>query len=731
MSNSLSPVTLSNGTDNSSQRLTQTSPAFHSVQLYQSDAFLVDNLAELVGSALGGGSSAIVIATEAHLAALCTRLHERGFDLTSSACQARMVMRDAAESLTRFMVAGRPDWQKFKQFAEGLIQRVGSVRADTPPPTLFIFGEMVALLWAEGNRSAAIELERLWNEFAKHYSFQLHCAYPLHSFSDEADRAQFAQICKEHSHVVPTEAFTTLSSDDEQFRKIVHLEQKAQALETETRKRDLLQKEVHQREVELQDFLDNAVIGMHWVSASGEILWANKAELDLLGYQRDEYIGRNIAEFHADSAALQDIMERLARFEELRGYETQLRCKDGSVRDVRIDSNVFVRDGVFCHSRCFTTDITEQKKAEQARAHLAAIVESSEDAIISKSLDGIVTSWNKAAERILEYRAEEMIGRSITTIIPPDLLSDEPIILGKIRRGEQIKHFETVRMNKSGQRLDVSLTISPIRDREGRIVGAAKILRDVTEQKKMEAALRTTERLAAVGRLAATISHEINNPLESVMNLVYLAEIHPEASPIIKQYLALGQQELNRAIHISRQTLGFYRSTSTAAWVDVADSVEAVLGIYNLKFRYKGLKIRREIQPELRIKIEAGELKQIMSNLISNACDACLDNCEILIRVHAAAIGKQRTPGVRFTVADTGVGIQDDVKSKIFAPFFTTKEVVGTGLGLWITKSLVEKRGGSIFVRSRTDAPSGTVMSFTLPFEATEARATRTEALAA
>ena len=731
MSNSLSAVTLLNETDNSSQRLTQTSPAFHSVQLYQSDAFLVDNLAELVGSALGGGSSAIVIATEAHLAALCTRLHERGFDLTSSACQARMVMRDAAESLTRFMVAGRPDWQKFKQFAEGLIERVGSVRADTRPPTCFIFGEMVALLWAEGNRSAAIELERLWNEFAKHYSFQLHCAYPLHSFPDEADRAQFAQICKEHSHVLPTEAFTTLSSDDEQFRKIVHLEQKAQALETETRKRNLLQKEVRQREEELQDFLDNAVIGMHWVSASGEILWANKAELDLLGYQRDEYIGRNIAEFHADSAALQDIMERLARFEELRGYETQLRCKDGSVRDVRIDSNVFVRDGVFCHSRCFTTDITEQKKAEQARAHLAAIVESSEDAIISKSLDGIVTSWNKAAERILEYRAEEMIGRSITTIIPPDLLSDEPIILGKIRRGEQIKHFETVRMNKSGQRLDVSLTISPIRDREGRIVGAAKILRDVTEQKKMEAALRTTERLAAVGRLAATISHEINNPLESVMNLVYLAEIHPEASPIIKQYLALGQQELNRAIHISRQTLGFYRSTSTAAWVDVADSVEAVLGIYNLKFRYKGLKIRREIQPELRIKIEAGELKQIMSNLISNACDACLDNCEILIRVHAASIGKDRIPGVRFTVADTGVGIPDEVKSKIFAPFFTTKEVVGTGLGLWITKSLVEKRGGNIFMRSRTDAPSGTVMSFTLPFEATEARGPRTEALAA
>jgi signal transduction histidine kinase len=165
-------------------------------------------------------------------------------------------------------------------------------------------------------------------------------------------------------------------------------------------------------------------------------------------------------------------------------------------------------------------------------------------------------------------------------------------------------------------------------------------------------------------------------------------------------------------------------------WVDVAETVEAVLGIYDLKFRYKRLTIRREIQPELRIKIEVGELKQIMSNLLANACDACQDDCEILIRVHAASIGKHRIPGVRFTVADTGVGIPDDVKPKIFAPFFTTKEVVGTGLGLWITKSLIEKRKGSISVRSRTTDPSGTVMSFTLPVESKETTANRTEALA-
>src|SRR5206468_4512243 len=130
---------------------------------------------------------------------------------------------------------------------------------------------------------------------------------------DEADRAQFAQICDEHSHVVPTEEFATLSSQDDRSRKVVELQQRAQALETEIRKRDLLQHQLQQREAELQDFLEHAVIGMHWVSASGEILWANNAELELVGYPQEEYIGRNIAEFHANAAAAEDVMARLAR----------------------------------------------------------------------------------------------------------------------------------------------------------------------------------------------------------------------------------------------------------------------------------------------------------------------------------------------------------------------------------------------------------------------------------
>ena len=172
---------------------------------------------------------------------------------------------------------------------------------------------------------------------------------------------------------------------------------------------------------------------------------------------------------------------------------------------------------------------------------LAAIVESSDDAIVSKDLNGIVTSWNRSAERIFGYTPEEIIGKPITLIIPPELHDQEPHILGKIRAGEPIEHFQTVRLHKDGHLIDVSLTVSPVRDERGMVVGAAKIARDITDQKKLEAAFHTSERLASVGRLAATIAHEINNPLEAVTNLIYLANLQPDLPEMARRYLRAGR----------------------------------------------------------------------------------------------------------------------------------------------------------------------------------------------
>ena len=245
------------------------------------------------------------------------------------------------------------------------------------------------------------------------------------------------------------------------------------------------------------------------------------------------------------------------------------------------------------HERLQTALIASQR--------LAAIVDSSDDAIVSKDLNGIVTSWNACAERTFGYTAEEMIGRSITTIIPPELHEDERRILATIARGERIEHFETVRMKKNGEHIEVSLTISPVKDEQGRVIGAAKIARDITHRKKTERALQLTEKLASVGRLAATVAHELNNPLEAVTNFIFLAQTTEDLPAGAKEYLTLADRELERVSHIAQQTLGFYRDTSAVTVVDIRASIDDVLRVFEGKLRYKSLKTDLNIEHGLKI----------------------------------------------------------------------------------------------------------------------------------
>lgn len=686
----------------------------HSVQFYEQDSYLLEGLSQFIGAAILADDAVLIITTKSHRDGLLTRLRSRGLDLKLAMSEGRFLSFDAAETLTKFMVDGMPDPALFAEVAGNLIARLASTQSGETR-RVAVFGEMVALLWAEGQFEAAIQLEQLWNQLARTHSFQLHCAYPLNQFSNEQDGKKILEICAEHSHVVPTEQYTTLADDQERFQAVLFLQQKAQALEYEIHERKRVQQALQDRERELRDFLENAVVGMHWVAADGTILWANKAELTLLGYERDEYVGRHISEFHADVPVIDDILERLSRNEELHGYEARLRCKDGAIRYVRIDSNVLVRDGQFVHTRCFTTDITEKKQSELALYRMAAIVESSDDAIISKDLNGIVTDWNKSAERIFGYKSAEIVGRPITVLIPAEFLNDENVILAKIRAGERIHHFQTVRLNKNGDRIDVSLTISPIRDQRGSIVGAAKIVRDITAQKKLEATLHISERLASVGRLAATVAHEINNPLEAVTNFIYIAKQHPEASEEVKGYLNSADDELRRVAHITQQTLGFYRDNSHPISLVIADVLQDVLTVYERKCQYKTLDVEQRIEPNLTLRTVQGELKQILSNLIANAIDASKENGKIIICARTSHHFPSGGSGVRITIADNGVGISDENKQKLFAPFFTTKTAVGTGLGLWITKDLLEKKGGRILFRSTDSDRSGTVMTIYLP----------------
>lgn len=355
---------------------------------------------------------------------------------------------------------------------------------------------------------------------------------------------------------------------------------------------------------------------------------------------------------------------------------------------------------------------SEQSIAAQ---RLAAIVESADDAIISKDLNGIITTWNQAAERIFGYTAEEMIGRSIMTIIPPELHHDEPHILQTIASGQRIEHYETVRVKKNGERLHVSLTISPVRDDSGRIIGAAKIARDITQQRTTENALRTSERLASVGRLAATIAHEINNPLEAVTNLVYLAKetSNPDEA---RDYLVAAEEELARISHLTKQTLGFYRDTKEATQITIGSMLNPLIAVFAGRAKNKAVDIRVDVRSDPTVYAIAGEMRQLITNLLNNSIDAVRNGDRIRVRISAAYDWNTGMPGVRLTIGDSGVGITQAVRSRLFEPFFTTKTDIGTGLGLWVCKGIVERHHGSIRMKSsavRTN--SWTVFSVFLP----------------
>jgi PAS domain S-box-containing protein len=278
------------------------------------------------------------------------------------------------------------------------------------------------------------------------------------------------------------------------------------------------QQALEHREQELSDFFENAGIPIHSVGPDGTILRANQAELDLLGYRREEYVGRSIVDFHADRPVIEDMLRRLTAGEVLHDYPARLRCRDGSIKDVLIDSSVYFHNDEFIHTRCFTRDVTDQQVSEQATQRLAAIVASSADAIIGKTIEGVVTSWNAAAERMFGYSTEEMVGSSIFRLIPEDLHQGERDLLEQIRRGEPAGLTEVERIRKDGQRLYVSVAVSPIRDMRGQVIGAASIKRDVTERRQAQEALALSRERLQLALSAARMGTWRWDPVTDLLN---------------------------------------------------------------------------------------------------------------------------------------------------------------------------------------------------------------------
>jgi PAS domain S-box-containing protein len=421
-------------------------------------------------------------------------------------------------------------------------------------------------------------------------------------------------------------------------------------------------------------------------------------------------------------------------------YELTYFRKDGS-RFPAVVSVTALRDGrgAIIGYLLIGTDNTARKRAEEALlkagALQRAIFNSANFSSIATDARGVIQIFNVGAERMLGYTAAEVVDKTT----PADLSDKQELIaraaalslehatqiapgfealVFKASRGiEDI--YELTYCRKDGSRFPAIVSVTALRDGDDAIIGYLLIGTDNTARKQAEEALLRNEMLASAGRMAASIAHEINNPLEAIMNTLYLARTAGDVPAVALEYLDIADGELMRIAHITRQTLGFYREFSAATSNSASALLDSVVNLLQAKIRASGATVERQCDPELQVMGIAGELRQVLANLLANSLDAIGRNGRIVLRAAASVDPNDGRRRVRIAVADCGCGMEAATTKRIFDPFFTTKGTVGTGLGLWVCKQLVEKNGGSIRVRSATNGHRrGTTFSVVFPGDA-------------
>jgi PAS domain S-box-containing protein len=344
---------------------------------------------------------------------------------------------------------------------------------------------------------------------------------------------------------------------------------------------------------------------------------------------------------------------------------------------------------------------------------MAALVEDSNDAIISVAGEATVASWNRAAECIFGYSEQEMIGQPIFRLACVGEEGAMGVVLDQARSGRRLDHYETRRRCKDGSEIPVSLTVSPMRNAAGEIAGVSEIARNIARQKRADEAVRSSEKLAAVGRLASSIAHDINNPLAAVTNLLFLLE-NEDLSSEGKQYLATAHREISRVAHLTTQALGFSRNGGEPVWASIYTILDEALALHDDRIEVAGVEVLRDYDATAKLRCHAGELRQVMVNLTGNALDAMPFGGRLQLRVRKVTDGMTARPGVCITIADNGCGMSAATHRHAFEPFYTTKQ--RTGLGLWICADILSRYRGRIATRTN-DSPghSGSVFRVFLP----------------
>jgi two-component system cell cycle sensor histidine kinase/response regulator CckA len=471
---------------------------------------------------------------------------------------------------------------------------------------------------------------------------------------------------------------------------------------------------------------DDAIVSK---TLDGTILSWNTAATRIFGYSAEEIIGKSIyqlipQDLHAEEAG---ILTKIARGEHVGHYETDRIRKDGTLVPIELTVSP-VRDltGTIVGASSIKRDISERRRTFEIMARTAAIFDSSTDAIISEDLDGRVVSWNAAAERIFGYTADEMVGRSIFQLVPGHLHAEEEQILARIARGEQVEHYETVRIRKDRKEINISLTISPVRDASGEVIAAASIKRDITEQKLAELALRQITKMESIGRLAGGLAHDFNNQLHALSGFIHFIEQDQTLSSASRQDLIQIQEAVDRMASLTRQLLAFARQQVLTPETLDLDATIADMEPMLQRLIGSSIEIQLELSPGPKwVRVDRAQLVQVLLNLSINARDAMPNGGRLSLRSETLEVGPHQLKDrsgtaieprayAQLLVADTGDGIPAEHLAQVFDPFFTTKDVgQGTGLGLATVEGIVSQTGGYLQIDS---APGqGTSITILLP----------------
>lgn len=491
--------------------------------------------------------------------------------------------------------------------------------------------------------------------------------------------------------------------------------------------------------------LPDAVVA---VDHHGTIVQVNSLARELFGYDPGELIGQKVELLVPESyrGKHHHHREHYAEAPKTRrmGAELELygRRRNGSQFPVEISlSPVSTARGTFVLSAI--RDISDRKRiAEELRrvneelhrrtteqlgeyrSRLASIIDSSEDAILSKDLKGIITSWNRGAENIYGYTSEEIVGKNISLLTPPDRPDEISEILRKIARGESIEHYESVRLTKDRRLLNVSISVSPLHDAAGKIVGASAIARDITSQKRAEDQLRQAQKMEAIGRLAGGVAHDFNNVLAIINACREFLRDRIDSSGEASVYVDNIKKATERGALLTKQLLAFSRSS--AVQPRILDLNERLKDISKLLRPLMGDDVEILVaskSPAAIVEADPGQLDQIVVNLAVNARDAMPRGGKFILETGTVRFEEdfahrhQTMPAgkyVQLTASDTGFGMDEATMSRIFEPFFTTKEV-GKGTGLWLATvyGIVKQSAGHILVYS--EPGHGTTFKIYLP----------------